>query len=293
MDFITTELATELGLTPETIEKLTPLYNNKVADIKKDFEGTANTNAERIIEGAVKSTEDSTGVKREVGEKNADYLKRAGGVFLSNLKTELETAKADYQAKLKDFKGDEATSAELKQAKDDLDKAKQTLADYDSVKEKASKYDETVEQLSGLKLQVAFQSVKPTFPDTVNAYEAKAKWDEFTKDVREKYTIELVDGEAICKDKDNEYKTFKLKDLADKDAELSKLLQGRKQDGTGARGLDLKKIEGVPFEVPKDATGEQRSTLIKDYLVSQGISITSPQYSTKFAELNTKIKNAK
>lgn len=293
MDFITEEIKTKLSLTDEAIAELTPLYNNKVADIKKEFEGTANANAEKIIEGAVKSTEESTGVKREIGEKNADYLKRVGSVYLYNLKSELEQAKAEYQTKLKDFKGDEATANELKEAKDALDKAKQTLADYDSVKEKANKYEEVVEQLSGLKLQTAFQSVKPNFPDNVNTYEAKAKWDEFTKSIKEKYTIELVDGEAICKDKENEYKTTKLKDLVVNDAELSKLLQGRQQQGIGARQVDFKKVDGVPFDVPNNATNEERSKLIKEYLVAQGIGLTTPEYSKKFAELNTKIKNAK
>lgn len=293
MDFITEEVKTKLNLTDEAIAELTPLYENKVADLKKEFGETANTNAEKIIEGAVKSTEEATGVKREVGEKNADYLKRVGSVYLATLKTEVEQLKTEYQTKLKEFKGDEATSKELQEVKEALDLAKQTLADYDSVKEKASKYDETAEQLSGLKLQVSFQSVKPSFPDTVNEYEAKAKWDIFVNGVREKYNIELVEGEAIAIDKENEHKRTKLKDLVDKDEELIKLLQGRNQQGMGANQKDLKKVEGVPFDVPKDATSEERSKLIKDYLISQNVPVTSQEYSTKFAELNTKIKNAK
>lgn len=144
-----------------------------------------------------------------------------------------------------------------------------------------------------MKLQIAFQSVKPTFPDTVNAYEAKAKWDEFISDVKTKYTIELVENEAICKDKDNEYKTIKLKDLVDKDANITQMLQGRQQIGTGGKQVDVTKVDGVPFDVPKELDSEGRSKLIKEHLISKGLNITSAEYSKQFAELNNKIKNAK
>ncbi len=289
MEFITEEAQKTLGLTPEQIEGIKPLYNNYIANQKKDWDGKANENAEKIIEGAAKSIMDATGVAREQGEKVADYLKRAGGVHVSSLKTEVETAKAEYEKKIADFKGDSATKEELQKAKDELDKAKQQLAEFDSYKEKAEKYEPLENEYKNMKLQIAFQSVKPTFPDTVNQYEAKAKWDEFVKDVQEKWTIELVDGEAVCKDKENNYKVSKLKDLVQSNESITALLAGRKQGGMDSKEKELQKIEGVPFELPKGADTQERSKAITDYLLKQGIVKTSPEYATQFAELNKKI----
>lgn len=295
MDFITEEVATELGLTSDTIAKLTPLYEKRIADVKKEFEGKANENAENIILGAITQTAKKFNVEleREQGEKNADYLTRLNTKVVETQQSNVTKLEAEYKQKLKDVGNGDATAKELEAVKGELDTAKKTLADFDSIKERADKYDATVEQLSGLKLQIAFQSVKPTFPDTVNAYEAKAKWDEFISDVKTKYTIELVENEAICKDKDNEYKTIKLKDLVDKDANITQMLQGRQQIGTGGKQVDVTKVDGVPFDVPKELDSEGRSKLIKEHLISKGLNITSAEYSKQFAELNNKIKNAK
>lgn len=293
MEFLTEEVIAELGITPEQLTKLNEKGNDYIADLKKDLGKTANDNAEKILEGAIAKIVETTKVTRNQGEKIADYVQRASESHLSSLKTDLETAKAEYNQKVKDFKGDEATKAELDKAKDELDKAKQQLADFDTIKEKAEKYETTVGELSGLKLQVAFQSVKPNFPDTVNEYEAKAKWDSFIADVKNKYTIELVDGEAVCKDKENEYKTIKLKDLVDKDEAISLLMQGRKQEGTKTTPKDFMKVEGVPFDVPKDATSESLTKLVREYLASQNIAVTSKDYTTKFQEIYNKAKSAK
>lgn len=289
MEFITEEIQKTLGLTPEQIEGIKPLYNDHLANQKKDWDGKANENAEKIIEGAAKSIMDATGVVREQGEKVADYLKRAGGLHISTLKSEVEVAKAEYDKKIADFKGDSATKEELQKAKDELDKAKQQLAQFDSYKEKAEKYEPLENEYKTMKLQIAFQSVKPTFPDTVNQYEAKAKWDDFVKEVQEKWTIELVDGEAVCKDKENNYKVSKLKDLVQANEAITALLAGRKQDGMNSKEKELQKIEGVPFEVPKGADTQERTKAIREYLLKQGIVLTSPDYAKQFAELNKKI----
>lgn len=292
MEFITEEVQKTLNLTPEQIEGLKPLVSNHIADLQKGWDGKANENAEKILTGAISKVIEVTKVPRNEGEKVADYIERASNTHLVGLKTTLENAKSEYEQKLKDFKGDEATKAELQKAKEDLDNAKKQLADFDTYKAKAEKLEPLEKEYSSMKLQIAFNSVKPNFPETVNVYEAKAKWDEFVKSVQEKYTIELVDNEAVCKDKENEYKTAKLKDLVDADANLSALLQGRKQGGTGAKEKEMTKINGVPFDVPKDCTTEERSKLIKEYLTTQGLNVTSGEYAKKFAELNKAILEA-
>lgn len=293
MEFLTEEVIAELGITPEQLTKLNEKGNDYIADLKKDLGKTANDNAEKILEGAIAKIVETTKITRNQGEKIADYVQRASESHLSGLKNDLETAKAEYNQKVKDFKGDETTKAELDKAKDELDKAKQQLADFDTIKEKAEKYETTVGELSGLKLQVAFQSVKPNFPDTVDEYRAKAKWDEFITNVKNKYTIELVDGEAVCKDKENEYKTIKLKDLVDKDEAISLLMQGRKQQGSGAGQKTFTKVDGVPFEIPNGATNTELSKLVRDHLLAKGVGATDKNYSSQFEEIYNKAKSAK
>lgn len=298
MDFLTEDLQKEHKFTPEQIAVLKPLYDNDIASQKKEWDKLANTNAENILAGAAKYAKEKFGVsdERQQGEKYGDYLNRIADKGLEAKKAEVETAKAEYDKKLKEFKGDEATKAELDAAKSELDKAKQTLANYDEIKGKAEKYDQTSEELKGMKLDIAFRDVKPNFPETVNAYEAKAKWDEFKKGVLEKYTIELVDGVAMAIDKENQYKTVKLSDLAAADKNLEELTKGRQQQGTGAKpqGKDIK-IDGLAFEVPDTAKTDtkERAKVIKEQLAKENIQPTDPRYSVKFAEYNSKIMTAK
>lgn len=298
MEFLTEDLQKEHNFTPEQIAVLKPLYDNDIATKKKDWDGIANTNAEKIIDGVITSTQKKFAIDlpRNQGEKHADYLERLSTTALSSQKAEVEKAKADYAQKLKDFKGDDATKAELDQAKAELDKAKQTLANYDEIKGKADKYDEAAETLKGLKLDVAFTNVKPTFPETVNAYEAKAKWDEFKKSVLEKHTIELVDGVAMAIDKENQYKQSKLSDLVAADKDLSELSKGRQQSGTGAHGAgkDIK-IEGLDFDVSENAKTDtkERAKAIKEQLAKEGINPTDQNYAAKFSDYNKKIMTAK
>lgn len=295
MEFITEEIKTQLGLTDEQVNGIKPLYETDIATKQKDWDGKANENAEKIIEGVIKTTQEKFKITldRNQGEKLADYLDRLSGVAFSTVKTELETAKTEYANKLKDFKGDEATKEELRLAKEELDKAKQKYADYDELKSKADRVEPLETEYKNMKTQIAFQGVKPTFPDTVDEYRSAAKWGEFVKSVEEKYTIEIVEGVAICKDKENEYVTKKLKDLVAESEEITQLMQGRKQQGSGAGQGEKIKVEGVPFEIPKDPTVEKRSELIKEHLMKEGIDPASKDYSTKFKELNDKIRNAK
>jgi hypothetical protein len=98
------------------------------------------------------------------------------------------------------------------------------------------------------------------------------------------------DGNAWAVDKDNEFKKAKISDLAKQNETISELIKGREQRGTGIKGGASKvKIEGVPFEVPENATPEQRQTAIREYLATQNISQINPDYSKKFSELNAKI----
>jgi hypothetical protein len=179
-----------------------------------------------------------------------------------------------------------------KQYESEKDELLKKYADYDELKEKAGKADEYGQKLSGLKLQVAYQSVKPSFPDTVNAYEAKAKWEDFMKTTNEKYDIELDENnEAVYVDKENKYKTGKLADLVKADETISELAKGRAQGGTGGKTVDKQKLDGIPFAIEMDATTEQISKTIKEYLTTEEkLDFISQAYAKRFAELTKKVK---
>lgn len=285
------ELIEQHKLSDEQVKGITAFATDHIAAQKKAWDSKANENAENILSGAIQYAQEKTGFKleRSQGEKAGDYLKRFSDGYLSYQKKELDVLKADYETKLKEFKGGDALKSELDAARLKLDDALKKYADYDEVKTKAEKADEYGKQLFGLKQEVAFNSVRPAFPDTVNTYEAAAKWGDFKKSVLDKYNIEIVDGEAIVIDKENVHRQLKLKDLLTKDQPIQDLLKGRRQDGTGAQPTDLTTIEGVPFQVPKDADSIVRSKLIREYLQKQGLDPISDLYSKKFEELNKKI----
>jgi len=298
MEFITPEVATELGLSTEQVTAITEKGNAYIADKQKEWDGKANANAENILAGAAKYAQTKFGIteERQQGEKYGDYLNRLADKGFEAKQATVTQLENEYKQKLKDFNGNDATKAELEKAKEELDKAKQILAGYDEIKAKADLADKLSEELTGTKREVAFQNVKPNFPDTVNPYEAKAKWDEFKKGVLEKNTIELVDGVPMAIDKENTYKQTKLEDLVKGNAELTALLTGRQQGGTGARATGAAStIEGVPFEVTDLAKTDtkERARIIKEGLAKEGIAPNHKDYSTKFAEYNTKILAAK
>lgn len=289
MDFITNEIKTALNLTDEQVKGLTPAYENHIAESKKAWDGKANENAEKILDGASNPVFEVTKITRNKGEKVAEYIARAGLSHVSDLQKNLETAKKEYEIKLKEFKGDDATKQELEAYKSQLDESKKLLADYDKIKEKAEKYDPLQNEFLGMKLNVAFTNVKPTFSQDANKFEVDAKWNRFVNETKDKYNIELVDGDHVAISKDNEYKTVKLSVLVSEDKELTELVQGRQQQGTGTR-VDSIAIDGVPFKVPTTATLEEKSALIEKHLKEKGINHLSTQWSKEFNSLFLKIK---
>jgi hypothetical protein len=290
---LTQEQIAEIGLSEEQLPKLKTLVETHVADLKKEWDGKANENAEKIIQGAADKVESLTGIKREQGQKLADYLSLAGENYFKGTKSALEQKERDLDRKLKEGGGDAALKTELEKVKNDLDILKQKeaqFADWEKNDYKG-KYEETTQKMTQMELRVAFSNVKPSFPDTVNQYEAKAKWDEFQKNVTTTYNIKLNDeGEAIAVDKTNEYKIVKLADLVKTDKTISELAKGRAATGLGSGQKQNTTVEGVPFQVPENATSEERSKAIKEYLTGTlNLAVTSQDYAKKFAEYNAKL----
>lgn len=288
MEF-TKEFIEEHKLSEEQVAAVTGQVTNHVADIKKEYDGKANTDAEGILNGAATSISNGLGIQRDQGEKITDFILRATDKRNEALKAEAEAAKNEYIEKAKNAKGSEALTQELEIVRAKYDEALQKYADYDAIKDTASKFDDLSTDYSKMKLEVSFGQVKPNFPDTVNKYEADAKWNEFKTNLLTTHKIELVDGVAMVIDKENQYKTDKLSDLVAQDAGLAELLKGREQGGTGAKPTETHNIDGVPFPVPVNATTKDRAEAIEKYLLSLNLVKTSLEYSKQFTEYNTKI----
>ncbi|MCC3214955.1 hypothetical protein LIV57_06695 [Chryseobacterium sp. X308] len=293
MEILSEEVIKETGLTPEQVSALTPKLTDYFSDQKKEWDKKANDNAEGILSGAANYLQEKTGVKveRQQGEKFGDYVARISSTALESKASEIENLKSEYQQKIKEFKGDDATKAELEIAKQKLDAAQKQLANYEELTEKASKYESASKELSEFKVMAAFGNVKPAFSKEANQYEVKAKWDDFQKRVQDKYSIEIVDGEYIAVDKENHYKNVKLSDLVNSDSELKSITGERVVPGVGSKSF---KIEGLNEDVPEEAKKDtaKRAAFIEAQLAKEGLTVTSPEYARRFGELNKKIKES-
>ena len=293
MDFITEEVQKSLNLTPEQIEGIKPLYNDHVAKIKNDFEGTANKNAENIIEGAITSTQKKYGVElpRTEGEKNADYLARLNEKVDESQQSNITKLENELKQKVKDFDGGNATKEELKKAQEALDKALEKYADYDDLKALADKYTPLETEYKNLKDKVFFQNEKPTFPDTVNPYEAEAKWNKFVNSFNEKWEKSFDEsGKSIAIAKDNPHLKKELKELISSDEDLKTLLTGRQQAGTG--GKTGHKVGDLDISLPENPTSEDKSKAINEHLDKLGFPKMSKERTKKFTEVLKQVDEA-
>ena len=269
------------------------------ADLKKEYDetykNTANTNADNIINDAIKSTWKATGfeLERNQGEKNADYMVRYNSAMLQDKTTAIDALKLDYETKLENFDGDAGTKKQLTDAITELDALKQKTANYDDLVGYETKFNDLSTEHLTMKDEVCFGKVRPNFPDTVDEYRARAMWGECIDSIKKEYKVELVDGEPIAISKENEHRTFKLKDLVHKDETITKLLEGRQQNGPNAGVINKVKIEGVPFDVDIKASSKDIHALLDDQLVKSGLARTSTEYSKKYGEYYEIIRKQK
>jgi len=289
------EFIEETGLSEDQVKKVNEKIDAHVAEEKKAWDGKANTDAEAIIQGAVNLTIDKMGlegIQRKDGEKMADFLMRTTPMFIDSAlakeKSEVIRLKAEYKEKLKTG-GDENVKKELTEAIAKLDLLQQKEAQFKDYEENdyKGKYENLTNELNIQKIENAFNSVKPIFPDTVNVYEAKGRWDEFKKDVLEKNNIDFDKEEPIAINKENKHMITKLKDLVGQNKEITELSKGREAKGIGSDSKNEIEIENVPFKVPKEVTPAERAKLIKEYLVgTKKMDVLSPEYSKEYKKLN-------
>lgn len=290
------EFITANGLTEDQVTALNGhIQSEIVPTIKKDYDGLANTNAEGILTGVAKSVLEKNGlsVEREQGEKFADYLNRLSEAKFSKEQTALQSRQEEIEGKLKNFKGSDDLKEALEAEKIKNDNLLKQVAELEPLKGFDIKLQEKDQQLIGLKKEVAYGSVKPKFPDTVNQYEAEAKWSEWKRGIEDKYNIELVDGVPMGIDKENPHKTVKLSDLVGQDTNINELLKGRQQKGTGgANPIDLKEVAGLPFKIPANGSAEDLSSIVREHVLKELGSLTHKDFASKFKELYTKAKSA-
>jgi hypothetical protein len=289
------EFITENGLSAEQVTAVTGQFTNEfIPNLKKEYDGVANTNAEGILTGASKYAKEKLGFEldREQGEKVGDYLKRALDSKFSSTQSALDLKQTEMDDKLKNFKGGDEYKLQIDGMKGQNDLLLQKIAKLEPLEGMDEKYQGATTELSKLKTEVAYGSVKPNFSADVNKYEAKAIWDEFKSGIEANYTIELIDGKPIAIDKENEHKRFDLETLVSQDKNISELLKGRQQGGTGAKQVDYKEVEGIPFKIPENATSEDLSSIVREHVLKEISDITSPEYSKKFMELYQKVKLA-
>lgn len=293
MDFITEEVKTSLGLTDDQINGLKPVHETYIAEQKKGWDNKANTDAENIIAGAIKSTQTKYNVDlpRTEGEKNADYLARLNDKVVESQKSSIEALEAEWKQKIKEFEGGDATKKELQEAKDKLDAAQIKLAEYDDLKAKADKYDPLETEYKTLKEKVFFQNEKPNFPETVNKYEAEAKWNAFVSRFNEKWEKTFDDNnKSIAVSKENPHLKKPLSELIETDEELKGLLTGRQQPGPNAKVGH--KVGDLDISLPENPTSEDKSKAINEHLDKLGIKTTDRERPKKFAEILKKVEEA-
>jgi hypothetical protein len=292
-----------MELSNEFIEKnqLTPEQVTAISGEVKTYVNTelgtkVHEHAENTLSKVWESVNKVTGIERDKGEKYADALQRASGLYFEGKTSELDRKIQDYDEKIKNTKGDETLKGELQKAKEDLEKLKGIATEHEEWKKSdyKSKYEETLGKLTKTEQRNAFAKVVPGRPESVNKFEWDARIKEWQTKVLEDHDIKFDETDtAWAVDKKDDWKKTKLEELYKENTELQELAKGRDQKGLGSKDKKIT-IEGVPFEVPENATPQERQKAIKEYLASQNISITSNEYSKKFTELNAKIlqKNA-
>lgn len=274
-------------------ESLGKTYGDHVAELKQGWDGKANENANKIIDGAAANVEKLTGIPLNNGEKKADYLSRVGVEYvnkqLETEKSEVARLKSEYDQKLKGFDGNPEVQKQLADISEKYDTAQKRLAELEGVEEYKGKYEELQGKYQTLNLETAFSAIKPAMKEGLNAYEFNARWNELKDSVLKDWNIVMVDGQPTGISKENQHKQKPLKELMTNE-EFEKFLGGRTVPGSGAKPADLVSVEGVPFKIGKDASTSEISKAIRDYLATQNISKQDARYAEQFASMMKKIQ---
>ena len=296
MEF-TPEFITEQGLSTEQVSAIQSSvvthYDAHIATEKKAWDGLALTNAEKIIDDAVKATQDANNftLERPKGEKLGEWNVRYSAALNETAQNDLKKSKEDYDEKVKNFQGDANLKAEIITLNDRLDPLLKDKAAYDELLGSGvqDKYDALIIKSQADTISLAYGSVKPAFHKDVDSRIVNYEWEKFVSETQIKYNLEFINNEWVGVEKDNKHAQKSLKDLIKGDEELTKLIDGRKQEGFKADEADVSTVEGVPFGVPKDVSNKDLTALIHKRLATEGLEKlghTAAEYSKRFKELN-------
>ena len=274
---LTKEVIEAQKLDENQVKAIDAAISDEVATEKKGFDTKANDDAEAIIQGAMEKTITLTGIQRDPKEKYADYLGRVGVLHITSQvtseKKKFDDATTALDQKIKDSKPDELIAGKLADMTEKHDNLQKKEAEYDRVTggDFETKLQTEQQKNASLSEGMAFGGVKPNFPDTVNQYEAVAKWDEFKDQTLTVWHLEFDENHVpICVSKENKHKNIKLSDLVDKDEKITALKTGRNLKGFEKNtDVDLITIDKVPFKVPANATPKQRRERIQKYLTQE------------------------
>lgn len=296
------ELESEFASTNELTEAQVTAINghvnsNVIPDIKKgyddDYNDRVHNGAEAVIKGAADAVEQKTGLKRNDNEKVGDFLLRSAGDFFTKREAELAQKQSELDEKLKSGNTDQTLVKENQDLKQKISDLQKFEVDFEKAAPFEEKYNALFKEHEELQLDVAFGSVKPSKPDSVNKYEYDAKWRDFEKKVLSSNNLKKVDGKWIAIDKENQHRITPLEDMVKSDENVTKMLEGRQQTGFKDKERPVARYENVPFDVPKQADAKERTKLINEHLDKQGVPATSKERARQFSELNSAILAAK
>ena len=189
MEF-TEEFIETNGLSEEQVKAVNGFVQSEIVpNIKKEYDGKANENAERIIDGAIKSTQEAFGIDipRNQGEKQADYLKRVLPSVFKNKEDEIARKQKEIDDKLANFKGGEEYKAQLDKLNQEKDALLRQVAELEPLKGYDEKYKEASEKLTSMQKPVEKKEEK--VEQNTEPQKKAEKPEETTKeDLVEEYT---------------------------------------------------------------------------------------------------------
>lgn len=266
------------------ISKYVDIHTNEQIGAK------VNEHTEKTLENVWSTVNEMTGIQRNQGEKYADALNRASGLYLKTQKENLALRQAALEEKIANTKGDESLKSRIKELEESLQPLKQKAALYDEWEKEdyKGKFETSSKELNANKQRMAFAMSRPSKPEHVNPYEWDAKMKDFEKKILTTNKIVFdEDNTAWAVSMENEFTKHKITDLYKEDQSLQELMRERQVTGLGSGSRKDVTIDGLPFKLPENATSTERNEAIRKHLQTvEKIDMMSNGYSERFNELN-------